>query len=75
MKDKKHTPDLMGEVLGSRKSAEKPITENMQPELISIRIPAAWRARLKAHFKSQGQDFSNGLRLAISQYMEREGLK
>ncbi len=72
---KKHTPDLMGEVLGSRKPVEKPIAENdMQPELISIRIPAAWRARLKAHFKSQGQDFSNGVRLALSQYMQREGL-
>ncbi len=72
---KKHTPDLMSQVLGgSKKEVEKPIAENMQPELISIRIPAAWRARLKVHYKSKGLDFSNGVRLALSQYMEREGL-
>ncbi len=75
MKDKKHTPDLMEQVLGSKKELIKPIDEkDMQPELISLRIPGAWRARLKVHFKSQGQDFSNGLRLAIAQYMQREGL-
>lgn len=75
MTDKKHTPDLMSQVLGSRKTAIKPIDEkDMQPELISIRIPAAWRVSLKAHFKNKGLDFSNGVRLALSQYMEKEGL-
>ncbi len=75
MKDKKHTPDLMEQVLGSKKRALDPIAESdMQPELISLRVPGAWRARLKVHFKSRGLDFSNGVRLALSQYMEREGL-
>ncbi len=59
----------------NRRPLIKPVDEGMKPKLINLRLPAAWRARLKAHFKSQGQDFSNGLRLAISQYMEREGLK
>ncbi len=50
------------------------IEKGMEPELITLKIPGAWRARLKVHFKSRGLDFSNGVRLALSQYMEREGL-
>ncbi len=50
------------------------IEKGMELELITVRMPAAWQAILKAHYKSHGQDFSNGLRLALSQYMEREGL-
>ncbi len=72
---KKHTPDLMSQVLGgSKKEVRKPIAGNMQPKLISLRIPEAWQDRLKVHYKSKGLDFSNGVRLALSQYMDREGL-
>lgn len=75
MKDKKHTPDLMGQVLGAKKKELAPIAEkDMQTKLISLRILEIWEVRLKTHFKSKGVVFSSGLRLAISEYMEREGL-
>lgn len=48
-------------------------TGNMK--LMSLRLPESWKGRLRAHFANNGLDLSSGLRLAISEYMDREGLK
>ena len=82
MKDKKHTPDLMSQVLGQRQPAGKPIKsespaadESSEMKITPLRLPAVWKEALKKHFKEKGQDLSNGIRGILAEYMDREGLK
>ena len=78
MSERKKTPDLMSEVLGRKRPTARqgPAGEDTgNKELMSLRLPASWRERLRAHFKAKGVDLLNGLRLALSEYMDREGLK
>ena len=81
MSERKNMPDLMGEVLGGKRQPEQSSSaagipvEDSGMVLMSLRLPGSWRERLRAHFRAKGVDLSNGLRLALSEYMEREGLK
>ena len=77
MAERKQTPDLMGEVLGAKQrtaTTQAAEVDTGDTVTMSLRLPRAWRDKLRAHFKSRGVDLSNGIRYALSEYMEREGL-
>jgi len=44
-------------------------------KMMSLRVPVDWITILAGYFTDKGLDLSSGLRLAISEYMYREGLK
>ena len=73
---KKHTPDLMGEVLRGSKPIKKeaPAVTSSEMKITPLRLPVSWRDTLKTHFRSKGQDLSNGIRGILAEYMDREGL-
>ena len=83
MAERKRTPDLMGDVLGGKRTAKTaplagstPVAEETEETIsMSLRLPKTWRDALRVHFKSQGLDLSSGIRYALSQYMDAEELK
>ncbi|MBA7493393.1 hypothetical protein ES702_03951 [subsurface metagenome] len=78
MSERKKTPDILDQMLGESKpvKSESPVVnKNLKMKITPLRLPVSWRETLKMHFRSKGQDLSNGLRGIIAEYMNREGLK
>ena len=85
---KNDMPDLMGEILGGRKTDRKPTkcpqtthestTDTPQREALEkyhVRFhPSVW-SLLEKHFRAKGISVSAGLRLVVSEYLNREGLR
>ena len=77
MTQRKTTPDIMSQVLNGKPSAAGGISAAEAGEMTRVNffMPAAWKKVLVPHFKAQGLDLSNGIRLALSRYMSEEGLR
>lgn len=75
---RKETPDLMGELLtGKPVSSQEAPVKDMQDEslqIFTLRLPRSLKENLKSHFKRKGLKLSQGLRMIISEYMDREKL-
>ncbi len=78
MSERKKTPDILDEMLGGSapvKSVSPAADKNLEMKITPLRLPVSWRKTLKTHFRSRGQDLSNGIRGILAEYMDREGLK
>ena len=71
--------EVIEELLGAeRKKGAAPQDEkDLEDPLkaISLKMPESWIGVLKAHFKAKGLGLSHGVRMALSEYMDQEGLR
>lgn len=77
MTQRKATPDLVSQVLAGKPAAGIPATPQDSGDMVRVNffLPSAWKRTLTEHFKAQGLDLSNGIRLALARFMTEEGLK
>ena len=68
--------DVAKETVGKLKTRQErpsPARPAEDPlEIFTLRIPASWKPRLDAHFKSMGLATGAGIRMLIAKYMEQE---
>ena len=71
--------EVMEQLLGAerKKGAASQDTGGQEDPLraISLKMPESWIDGLKVHFKSKGLGLSQGIRMALSEYMDRESLR
>ena len=76
---KQKTPDLMDNLLGGvpkpKRKQPAGTRKDRRLKMMSLRVPADWITILAGHFTDKGLDLSSGVRLTLSEYMDREGLK
>ena len=78
MSERKKTPDILDEMLGGSKtvkSESSAVGNNLEMKITPLRLPVSWKEALKTHFRSRGQDLSNGIRGILAEYMDQEGLR
>ena len=71
--------EVMEQLLGAdrKKDAAPQEAQGQEDPLkaISLKMPESWIGVLKAHFKAKGLGLSLGVRMALSEYMDREVLR
>ncbi len=71
--------EVMEQLLGAerKKGAAPQDTVGQEDPLkaISLKMPESWIGVLKVHFKAKGLGLSHGIRMLVSEYLDKEGLR
>ncbi len=71
--------EVIEQLLGSERKKVAAIQGNGQEadplKAISLKMRESWIEALKAHFKEKGLGLSHGIRMALSEYMDRENMR